>query len=461
MQNQQREEMSISQLSDTELLSNTRALIGRSNQVFAALLAHLGEVEARGLHRTRACSSLYAYCIYELRLSEDAAVRRVTAARFVRQFPALLKAIAAGELHLTGLLMLGPHLTRDNHLEVLANAKHRTKKEIAQLVRVLDPLPEVPAKIEALGPARPAAARANWENHVASFCPVRELPPGDRPRDWIDNALDGSAPARITDRPPNLAPGDDRARDRLGDESSGWSESSGVSAAARIRGPLRYKVQFTATEEYVELVERARALLSKRRGPASIDEIQLEALRVFVTSLEKKRYGAGARRQSKLETSPEPTLEPPAFESEPEPTPEPTPAFELELEPTLDSDSDSEPTPGSPAHPRLRSRHVPAHVRRAVFDRDGARCTYVAATGHRCEQTHYLELHHSEPFAQGGEHGKANLALRCAAHNALAAELDFGPLQIAAKRDALRHLSSSAVAHCACPDLAPLRLRSQ
>jgi hypothetical protein len=66
-------ESGISSLSDSELLANTRALIGRSNQVLAALLAHLGEVEARGLHRTRACSSLYAYSIYELRLSEDAA----------------------------------------------------------------------------------------------------------------------------------------------------------------------------------------------------------------------------------------------------------------------------------------------------------------------------------------------------------------------------------------------------
>jgi hypothetical protein len=55
----------VSELSDVELLASTRALIGRSNQVLAALLAHLGEVEAHGLHRTRACSSLCAYCIYE------------------------------------------------------------------------------------------------------------------------------------------------------------------------------------------------------------------------------------------------------------------------------------------------------------------------------------------------------------------------------------------------------------
>src|SRR5690242_4350802 len=58
-------------LTDAELLAGTRRLVGRSNQLLAELLAHLGEVEARGVHRTRACSSLYAYCIYELRFSED------------------------------------------------------------------------------------------------------------------------------------------------------------------------------------------------------------------------------------------------------------------------------------------------------------------------------------------------------------------------------------------------------
>src|SRR5687767_5079389 len=105
------------ELSDAELLTATRRLVGRSNQLLASLLAHLGEVEARGIHRTRACASLYAYCIYELRFSEDEAFRRVTAARLVRRFPKLLDAVASGELHLTGLLMLGPLLTADNLVE--------------------------------------------------------------------------------------------------------------------------------------------------------------------------------------------------------------------------------------------------------------------------------------------------------------------------------------------------------
>jgi hypothetical protein len=100
----------------------------------------------------------------------------------------LLDAVAAGELHLTGLLLLGPHLNRENLREVMARAKHRTKKEIAKLVRILDPLPDVPARIEALGPLHPGVPRTNptWAEQVASFCPVRELSPGDRPRDWVE-----------------------------------------------------------------------------------------------------------------------------------------------------------------------------------------------------------------------------------------------------------------------------------
>jgi hypothetical protein len=133
------ESASASDLSDADLLVATRLLVGRSNQLLAALLVHLAEVEARGVHRSRACSSLYAYCIYELRLSEDEAYRRVAAARLVRRFPLLHDAIATGELHLTGLLMLGPHLTEQNLVEVLARAKHRTKKEIARLAARASP----------------------------------------------------------------------------------------------------------------------------------------------------------------------------------------------------------------------------------------------------------------------------------------------------------------------------------
>jgi hypothetical protein len=268
---------SLEHLSDVELLSTTRTLVGRSNQLLAALLAHLGEVEARGIHRTRACASLYIYCIYELRLSEDEAYRRVAAARLVRRFPALFEAVAAGELHLTGLLMLGPHLTDDNLLPVLARAKHRTKKEIARLVRQLDPLPDVPSRIEPLGPApaRLVLRGATWKALVDSVAPVRELRPGDRPRDWMSEPEDSEG-------------------------ANGVEVEETAPAPARIESvepaaPQRYKVQFTSTEEYVSLVERAKALLSHSDPGVEIEEIQLRALRAYVAELEKKKFAVTDR----------------------------------------------------------------------------------------------------------------------------------------------------------------------
>jgi hypothetical protein len=90
---------------------------------------------------------------------------------------------------------------------------------------------------------------------------------------------------------------------------------------------------------------------------------------------------------------------------------------------------------------RQRGSYIPAAERREVFQRDGGRCTYVDLRGERCCETRFLELHHLEPFAKGGASVASNLTLRCAAHNALAAEQDFGSEIIAAKRDAPRHES--------------------
>src|SRR5678815_2142897 len=87
---------SLEHLPDEDLLATVRGLTARSNVALADLLAHLGEMELRGLHRLRACASLYTYCVYELRLSEDAAYRRSKAARLVREYPELHDAVAKG-----------------------------------------------------------------------------------------------------------------------------------------------------------------------------------------------------------------------------------------------------------------------------------------------------------------------------------------------------------------------------
>jgi hypothetical protein len=446
------------------------------------LLAHLGEVEARGIHRTRACSSLYTYCIYELRFSEDEAFRRVAAARLVRRFPALWDAVAAGELHLTGLLMLGPHLTEQNLSEVLRRAKHRTKKEIARLVRQLDPLPDVPARIEPLGPApaRVTPSEPTWDEFVTSLRPVRELAPGERPRDWTANANDVDAEtAPPTEPQAHAPPGMLTAESFVG---------------ADLPAPLlpeRYRVQFTAREEYVKLIEEARALLSRSAPRATLDEIQLRAMRALVAELKRKKYAVTARPKKPcratstgaepadvgssttigLDTASSPTAELAAAGSstaelaaansssaEFDAAGSPSAEFDAAGSPSAEFDAAETPAAHAQAHataerepesaqnsetkslpPRRRGRRVPASVRRAVFERDEGRCTYADGTGRRCAETHGLELHHVRAFARGGEHTEANLTLRCRSHNALAAEEDFGRERIEFARGASEH----------------------
>jgi hypothetical protein len=417
----------LAELTDAELLIATRGLVGRSNQLLGALLAYLGEVETRGIHRTRACSSLYTYCIYELRFSEDEAFRRVAAARLIRRFPALLDAVATGELHLTGLLMLGPHLTEGNLSEVLLRAKHRTKKEIARLVRQLDPLPEVPPRIEPLGPApaRLVPKAPTWDEFVRSMCPVRDLAPGERPRDWLGNTNDGEAEGRdgfeLADKEAVRASADACAHTPPAETPS--LEPPPRASAREPLSPERYKVQFTAGEEYVKLIEEARALLSHSAPRATLDEIQLRAMRALVTELKRDKHAITARPRKPRSATPHPaepthssrvTTE--ADTHTPQSAPAPHPA----------SHPATEPPQSESAHPRRRGRHVPAAVRRTVFVRDEARCTYMDNSGRRCAETRRLELHHLKAFAQGGEQTESNLTLRCRAHNALAAEEDFG-----------------------------------
>jgi hypothetical protein len=72
------------------------------------------------------------------------------------------------------------------------------------------------------------------------------------------------------------------------------------------------------------------------------------------------------------------------------------------------------------------SRYIPSAVRRAAWERDQGRCTFVSITGGRCRSRQFLELDHVEPVARGGKATLNNIRLRCRAHNQYEAERVFG-----------------------------------
>jgi len=91
-------------------------------------------------------------------------------------------------------------------------------------------------------------------------------------------------------------------------------------------------------------------------------------------------------------------------------------------------------TPSDSADPR----HVPAAVRNAVWKRDGDRCAFTSADGHRCEERSQLELDHVVPVARGGRATVENLRLLCRAHNQHVAEREFGRRHMQGAREVAR-----------------------
>jgi hypothetical protein len=109
-------------LDNDSLLRSLKRHVGSSNRLNALVLAHLAEVDARGAYRHWACSTLAAYCVFELRLGRRGPAPLPGRARRT-EFPVLFEMLADASIHLTGILLLAPYLTRENHRDVLARAR--------------------------------------------------------------------------------------------------------------------------------------------------------------------------------------------------------------------------------------------------------------------------------------------------------------------------------------------------
>jgi hypothetical protein len=70
--------------------------------------------------------------------------------------------------------------------------------------------------------------------------------------------------------------------------------------------------------------------------------------------------------------------------------------------------------------------HIPAHVRRVVWNRDAGKCQWPLASGGICGSTRHLELDHIHPRSLGGASTADNLRVVCRAHNDLAARRTLG-----------------------------------
>ncbi len=152
--------------------------------------------------------------------------------------------------------------------------------------------------------------------------------------------------------------------------------------------PERYRVQFTIGKESHDKLRRVQDLLRREIPDGDPAAIFDRALTLLLEKVEKAKVGAAAK-----------------------PRPRPIrPGAGRELRTSI-----------------LPSRDVPRHIKRAVGRRDGGQCAFVSRDGHRCAERTFLEFHHIQPYAKGGQATVENISLRCRRHNQYEAELVFGP----------------------------------
>jgi hypothetical protein len=434
-------------LSDEELELELGALARRDHRLTAELLVHLSEVDARHLHAARAYSSLFGYVVGSLGFSEDEAYKRITAARVVRRFPAALDLVSDGRLHLSGLLAVAPHLTDENHQELLGSACSKTKRQVEQLVAERFPRPDVPASIRKLptAPADAAGTSRAARQTVSALAPRADAvpPAGARAPESSPMAAEGGpmAPLNHREGPVVQATPLPGANEITASESRTGAIPATAVPARRIDhprieplAPERYRITFSAGVELVRKLERAQALASHAVLPQDVAAVFERALDALIAREQKRRYATkpGPSRPRIVHGRAEPATPPEALPLETGASDPPEVLAPERASPGPSGSSCPAATEASPRGAR-RSRYVPAGVRRAVLARDGGRCTYVdPATGRRCDERRFLEFEHTEPHAFGGPSTEANLRIVCHAHNALLARRVFGRQYVAA-----------------------------
>lgn len=92
---------SLSRLSNSELEIRLKDLVQKERKLLHVILEHIREIDARKLYLERAYSSIYEYLTKELGYSGSAAMRRLEAARLLREAPEVAEFIQEGSLNLS------------------------------------------------------------------------------------------------------------------------------------------------------------------------------------------------------------------------------------------------------------------------------------------------------------------------------------------------------------------------
>ncbi len=448
-----------------ELRDDLARLLTRERTAAAEFLLALADFDRRRGWELLGHASLFAFLRVELGLSSGAAFWRMSAARLLQRFPDAIEPLRDGRLCLSTTAELAKVLTAENREEVLPRffglSAREAKEVTASLVpRESPPLRAVVTSLAPVGPARtasvpavPPAAPGECEapSALAGAPVLRPEPmalagaPVLRPEPM---ALAGAPVLRPE---PTALAGAPARREELAapatlisfrtseTESTHPARVAACDDVEPLTADLR-RLHVTVSRGFLQKVATARDGLAHAVPGASTEQVLEAALDLLLEKQARARgqvkrprgtaashRGGGAPQRSSLGSGP--GLAPGGAPAEARQAVEGGRlAAGFGAGPDVASGASAPSLLADPPPPRRDGprEHVPAAVRRAVWERDGGRCQWPLDLGGCCGSTFRLEVDHVHPWARGGAPTVEGLRLLCHRHNVLAARLAFG-----------------------------------
>lgn len=228
--------MDFSSLSNAELLQRLRELATRERGAKADFMACMAEVDRReNVFCGSGYTSLYDFCVRDLKLSESSAYQRVKLARLVRSRSDALSYLRDGSVHLTTLSMITPHA--EEHPDLVEKIKGKSRREVEALLAAMVPGRNIPDRIKLL-PAVSQAAR-------------------------VPDLFD-TPPAAAQTKPAKPMP-------------TPQSEQAAPKPAE-----LRAELRFAAGERFVEVLEKLKAVLWHKHPSGRLEDVLLTAMEEYL-----------------------------------------------------------------------------------------------------------------------------------------------------------------------------------
>jgi 5-methylcytosine-specific restriction endonuclease McrA len=386
---------SFSHLSGSQVLHGFSQAKASSRATDALLLAYVADIDARKLFLDAGYPSIHAFCVTEFDATHDEAKARIRTARVALKFPTMFAMLSDGRLKMSLVLLLAPYLHPGNVEELLAAVTSRTKREAQRILAQRFPRTEMmswtmgsPSLDRAVPDAVTTASLDNGSTTpeqkyetvgvperlgMTTQTPVLEPHAVQTPTPEVMPVV-----APITTSPATSIP----TEKILGipTPTPPTPQTRVTPLAANAHG-----VQFMMDDDALDDLEYLRAALG-HQAPTDA-HVFARALKALRREVDKRRSAATDRPQR------------------------------------------------SRAQAGSNPRHIPNHVRRAVWKRDRSQCAFLGTDGRRCTARSGLELDHVVPVARGGQSTVDNLRLLCWAHNQHVAERAFGAAFMKGKRD--------------------------